>query len=229
MLLDIRMRRWGITDRYIYTYASSDSTAALLPCAKALGNHTTTSTSWVGVYTEVDFSYGQHSNWGERSEPHTCGENGKLSIYLYIYIYIYGTCIFRIYILPYLCTMQYFHMSHAVAIYSEYIVASYVWESQSVLQWMDIERPQNCCFTLLCNSHDEITQALPYNFTMYCTYLQHVSPSPKLFRKTDDWQCQLNLKRIFDKSDFFSWDIISTLIIAITQPHQHPGWVFTQR
>ena len=36
-------------------------------------------------------------NWGERSEPHTCGENGKLSIYfliysqvsLYIYIYIY--------------------------------------------------------------------------------------------------------------------------------------------
>ena len=28
-------------------------------------------------------------NWGERSEPHTCGENGKLSIYLYIYIYIW--------------------------------------------------------------------------------------------------------------------------------------------
>ena len=28
-------------------------------------------------------------NWGERSEPHTCGENGKLSIYLFIYIYIY--------------------------------------------------------------------------------------------------------------------------------------------
>ena len=27
--------------------------------------------------------------WGERSEPHTCGENGKLSIYLLIYIYIW--------------------------------------------------------------------------------------------------------------------------------------------
>ena len=25
-------------------------------------------------------------NWGEGSEPHTCGENGKLSIYLYIFI-----------------------------------------------------------------------------------------------------------------------------------------------
>ena len=33
-----------------------------------------------------------HSNgfyWGERSEPHTCGENGKLSIYIYIFTYIY--------------------------------------------------------------------------------------------------------------------------------------------
>ena len=29
---------------------------------------------------------------------HTCGENGKLSIY--IYIYIYGTYVFRIYIHP---------------------------------------------------------------------------------------------------------------------------------
>ena len=28
-------------------------------------------------------------SWGERSEPHTCGENGKLSIYLLIYIYIW--------------------------------------------------------------------------------------------------------------------------------------------
>ena len=61
------------------------------------------------------------SYWGERSEPHTCGENGKLSIYLgraqraphlwckrkivclyiyifiYLYIYIYGTYVFRIY------------------------------------------------------------------------------------------------------------------------------------
>ena len=26
------------------------------------------------------------SYWGERSEPHTCGENGKLSIYIYIYV-----------------------------------------------------------------------------------------------------------------------------------------------
>ena len=36
--------------------------------------------------------------WGERSEPHTCGVNGKLSVYLYIYIY--GTCVFRIYVHP---------------------------------------------------------------------------------------------------------------------------------
>ena len=28
------------------------------------------------------------ANWGERSEPHTCGENGKLSIYLYVYMFI---------------------------------------------------------------------------------------------------------------------------------------------
>ena len=39
-----------------------------------------------------------YHNWGERSEPHTCGENGKLSIYMFIYIY--GTCVFRIYIHP---------------------------------------------------------------------------------------------------------------------------------
>ena len=29
------------------------------------------------------------SYWGERSEPHTCCVNGKLSIYLFLYIYIY--------------------------------------------------------------------------------------------------------------------------------------------
>ena len=28
-------------------------------------------------------------NWGERSEPHTCGENGKLFICIYICIYVY--------------------------------------------------------------------------------------------------------------------------------------------
>ena len=28
-------------------------------------------------------------NWGECSEPHTCGENGKLSIYICMYIYVY--------------------------------------------------------------------------------------------------------------------------------------------
>ena len=38
------------------------------------------------------------ANWGERSEPHTCGENGKLSIYMYIYMF--GTCVFRICIHP---------------------------------------------------------------------------------------------------------------------------------
>ena len=31
---------------------------------------------------------------------------------LYIYIYIYGTYVFRICILPYLCAMQYFHIAH---------------------------------------------------------------------------------------------------------------------
>ena len=51
-------------------------------------------------------------NWGECSEPHTCGENGKLSIYIYVYICI---CLVRaysvyIYILPHLCAMQYFHI-----------------------------------------------------------------------------------------------------------------------
>ena len=54
-------------------------------------------------------------NWSEHSEPHTCGENGKLSIYLYIYIYIYGMCVFYIYILPHLCIMQYFHIATTVA------------------------------------------------------------------------------------------------------------------
>ena len=33
---------------------------------------------------------------------------------LYIYIYIYGTCVFRICILPYLCAMQYFRIAHWV-------------------------------------------------------------------------------------------------------------------
>ena len=41
-------------------------------------------------------------SWGECSEPHTCGENRKLSIYIYVYIYVYmfGMCVFRIYIHP---------------------------------------------------------------------------------------------------------------------------------
>ena len=59
-------------------------------------------------------------NWGERSEPHTYGENGKLSIiylflyiYIYIYIYIYmvRTYSVYIYIMPHLCAMQYFHIA----------------------------------------------------------------------------------------------------------------------
>ena len=33
-------------------------------------------------------------NWDKRSEPHTCGEKVKLSIY--IYVYMYGTCIFHL-------------------------------------------------------------------------------------------------------------------------------------
>ena len=51
---------------------------------------------------------GRISDWGQHSELHTCGENGILSIY----ICIYGMFIFYIYILPYLCTMQYFHIAH---------------------------------------------------------------------------------------------------------------------
>ena len=39
------------------------------------------------------------------NEPHTCE---KLSIYRYVYMY--GTCVFRISILLYLCVMQYFYM-----------------------------------------------------------------------------------------------------------------------
>ena len=41
-------------------------------------------------------------DWGS----HTCGENGKLPIY------VFGTYIFRIiiYIMPHLCAMQYFHI-----------------------------------------------------------------------------------------------------------------------
>ena len=50
----------------------------------------------------------KHYNWGKRSEPHTCGENGKLSIYI---------CLVRAYsvyayILPHLCAMQYFHIAN---------------------------------------------------------------------------------------------------------------------
>ena len=41
-------------------------------------------------------------NWGSLRSPHSCGENGKLSIYLflYIYIYIWYVCIPYIYIHP---------------------------------------------------------------------------------------------------------------------------------
>ena len=46
-------------------------------------------------------------NWGERSKPHTCGENGKLSIYMYVWY----VRIPYIYILPHLCAMQYFHIA----------------------------------------------------------------------------------------------------------------------
>ena len=44
--------------------------------------------------------------WGKCSKPHTCGENGKLLIYLFFCLY--GTCEFRKYILPYLCTLPWF-------------------------------------------------------------------------------------------------------------------------
>ena len=59
-------------------------------------------------------------NWGEGSEPHTCGENGKLSICIYIYICIY-ICLVRaysvyVYILPHLCAMQYFHIVHVTTV-----------------------------------------------------------------------------------------------------------------
>ena len=51
--------------------------------------------------------WGGKDNWGERSEPHTCGENGKLSIYMYVWY----VRIPYIHILPHLCAMQYFHIA----------------------------------------------------------------------------------------------------------------------
>ena len=47
--------------------------------------------------------------WGERSKPHPCGVNGKLSVY--VYIYVWYVRIPYIYILPHLCAMQYFHIA----------------------------------------------------------------------------------------------------------------------
>ena len=49
--------------------------------------------------------------WGERSDPHTCGENGKLYIYIYIYIwyvhipYIHSAIFVRDAIFPH-CTLN---------------------------------------------------------------------------------------------------------------------------
>ena len=52
------------------------------------------------------FDYASKNCWGERSSPHTCGENGKLSICIYICMYIY-ICIY-IYVwyvrIPYIYT-----------------------------------------------------------------------------------------------------------------------------
>ena len=36
-----------------------------------------------------DVSFIPGVNWGERSEPHTCGLNENLSIYLYVYMFIW--------------------------------------------------------------------------------------------------------------------------------------------
>ena len=49
------------------------------------------------------------------SEPHTCGENENLSIYIYIcmyiymYVYMFGTCVFHIYTSCPICA--YFHIA----------------------------------------------------------------------------------------------------------------------
>ena len=50
--------------------------------------------TYIHTYIHTDTVRVQHINvglaqarpnyWGERSEPHTCGENGKLSIYIYM-------------------------------------------------------------------------------------------------------------------------------------------------
>ena len=63
-------------------------------------------------FSPIHYQYCKH-NWGERSEPHTCGVNGKLSIYMYIiiYMYVWYVRIPYIYILPHLCAMQYFHIA----------------------------------------------------------------------------------------------------------------------
>ena len=36
----------------------------------------------------------------------------KICLYIYLYVCIYGTCVFHICILLYLCVMKYFHVIH---------------------------------------------------------------------------------------------------------------------
>ena len=77
-----------------------------------------------------------------RIEPHTCGSNKNLSIYLYVYIW---TCVFRIFILPYLCVMQYFYVIQ--------IIASYM--SQNIAKLATFESQKDVCATHIWNPKKE--------------------------------------------------------------------------
>ena len=46
---------------------------------------------------------------GASAASPTLVDKTRICLFIYLYVYIYGTCVFRICILPYLCVMQYFH------------------------------------------------------------------------------------------------------------------------
>ena len=75
------------------------------------------------ICTRVPFLYPSY-NWGERSEPHTCGENGKLSIYMYIYMY--NICI---YIYVYICIIYVYICIIYMYIYVWYVRIPYMYTS----------------------------------------------------------------------------------------------------
>ena len=66
-------------------------------------------------------------------------------------LYIYGTCVFRIYILPYLCVMQHFHISWCCKL-GEY---STLWgEREGVVWCITVFHSTVCLFPLAYISHN---------------------------------------------------------------------------